>query len=352
MSLAVKYRPQSFDDMVGQEDAVKIIQGGIKKNRTRVFILSGTRGSGKTTLARLIAKAFNKGEESYNDVIEVDGASNNKVDDMQGSIIPFIESYPMSMDYKLVIIDECHMLSKSAWAVLLKPVEDPPKHSVIVFCTTDLQKIPSAIISRSINITLRNIAVPDIRKRLEYIVEKEKLNAAPEALDILAQEAGGSMREAITNLESVDMYDLHISASNVWKVLGGISYRVINDFIKAMMENNNIVVSEILKNVSDKLYFFNSILKFLTNLIVKVYTEDAGGWGRDSLNFLQFLLRKMVNIQTKFSGSDIELSVMIDAFFLALLTWVDTQDKKEEIKDEKHVSINKILDTLGFVRVW
>ena len=351
MSLAVKYRPKSFSDMVGQEVAVKILQGGIKKKRSRVFILAGTRGSGKTTLARLIAKAFNN-DESNSDIHELDGASNNKVEIIENSIIPFINSHPMTSPYRILIIDECHMLSKSSWAVLLKPLEELPEKTVVVFCTTDPQKIPAAIATRSIKTSLRNIPADLIKKRLDYIIKEENIQATSEALSILAREAKGSLREGITSLEAANMYSDSINTNNVWDILGGVSYTLRDNFLKALLNNDHNRVINILQTVSDKLYFFNAVLEYLTGLIVSVYTETASEWSRDDLGFLQFLLKKMLNLQLKFSGSDLDLTVLIDAFFLATLEWVSKETKNEEKKEESYVGIETILDTVGFIRVW
>jgi len=349
MSLAVKYRPASLNDMIGQEDAVRIISGAVRKKQARVFLLSGTRGSGKTSLARLIAKEY--GIDASRDVVELDGASNNGVNSIKSDILPYMETYPMASDYKLVIVDECHMLSKAAWAALLKPSEELPGYLVIVFCTTDIQKVPDAIASRAISISLRNLSNKSVKDRLSYICKEEKISITEEALDILALESDGSMREAISNLEGLSLYtEATISSTDAWKVLGGISYTMIHDFIRALMSNNNKVVSEILKTTHDKLFFFNRVLKYLTDTIVKVYTSETSEWLKEDLSFLQFLLKKMVNIQIKLSGSDIDLSVMISAFFLALLNWADA--KKKDVFTEKNVSIKDILDTLGFFRVW
>jgi len=352
MSLAVKYRPKEFSDMVGQDEAVRILEGAIKRKRSRVFIISGTRGSGKTTLARLISKQFNCGVVSTQDVVELDAASNNGVSNIKQDIIPYIQTYPMEVDYKLIIIDECHMLSKSAWGVLLKPLEEIPEHAVVVFCTTDIQKVPEAIISRSINITLKNIQQSEIQKRLQYIAANEKITITAGALRALSSEAGGSMREAITNLESAEMYSgCNIDEETVWKVLGGISYTIIHDFLKAMIENDVKVVSRILDGIFDKLYFFSRVLKYITENIVTIYTGTNKGWGRDDLPFFQYLLKKMVNLQMKLAGSDIDLSILIDAFFKALLTWVDENSSKV-VAEEKTIGIKDILDTVGFFRVW
>lgn len=352
MSLAVKYRPKEFSDMVGQDEAVRILEGAIKRKRSRVFIISGTRGSGKTTLARLISKQFNGGVASTSDVVELDAASNNGVANIKQDIIPYIETYPMEVNYKLIIIDECHMLSKSAWGVLLKPLEEIPDHTVVVFCTTDIQKVPEAIVSRSINITLKNIHESLIRQRLRYIAKNEGINVTDGALQVLSSEAGGSMREAITNLESAEMYSGSVIVEDsVWKVLGGISYTIIHDFLKAMIENDVKVVSRILDGIYDKLYFFSRVLKYITENIVTIYTGTSQEWNKDDLPFFQYLLKKMVNLQMKLSGSDIDLSILIDAFFKALLAWVDENTSKT-IAEEKTIGIKDILDTVGFFRVW
>ena len=217
--LAVKYRPQNFEQLVGQTATALALSNAVRLGRIpNAIILSGIRGTGKTTVARIFAKALNCSNPQngspclmcdncqaisagiHEDVVEIDGASNTGVDDIR-ALKETIIYLPQRGKYKVYIIDEVHMLSTSAFNALLKTLEEPPSNVVFIFATTEFQKIPETIVSRCQTFFLEKISYDEIYDRLVWILEKESISYEDKALKIIVKEAGGSMRDALTLLD-------------------------------------------------------------------------------------------------------------------------------------------------------
>lgn len=234
--LANKYRPKTFDD-VSEQGAIKtIIENQIKNDDLRnAYLFCGGAGTGKTTCARIIAMMIN---ENKGNPIELDAASNNSVEDVR-RIIADSKFKSMDSKYKIYIIDECHSLSNAAWQAFLKLLEEPPKFTVFMFCTTDPQKIPGTILSRVQRYNFQRISREGIIKRLKYIIDSENkeicelagndfapgefeevcLEYEEEALDYIAKQAQGGMRDAITTLDKCLAYSKKLTLVNVVDVL-------------------------------------------------------------------------------------------------------------------------------------
>ena len=230
-ALPLKYRPMTFDDVVGQEHVVRTLRHAIEAGRiANAYLFIGPRGIGKTTLSRIFAKALNcshperSGRDSDSplgvepcgecdncreiaagrsiDVTELDAASHNKVEDVK-PIIESVQFKPTASKYKIFIIDECHMLSNAAWNALLKTLEEPPPYVRFIFATTEGDKVLATIISRCQRFDLRRIQTNDIVVRLKYICEKEKIAAEEDALLAIARGAEGGMRDALSSLDQL-----------------------------------------------------------------------------------------------------------------------------------------------------
>ncbi|GAB5497161.1 MAG: hypothetical protein Phyf2KO_22410 [Phycisphaerales bacterium] len=209
-ALARRYRSTGFDDIVGQEPIAKTLQAAIKADRVaHAYLFTGTRGVGKTTMARVFAKALNEGGDEVEkaimsgqdtDVIEIDGASNNSVDDARELIANSVYR-PMRGPYKIYIIDEVHMLSTAAFNALLKTMEEPPEHVKFILCTTEAHKVPPTIQSRCQRYDFRAIPMTVIADRLGFVVDNEKLKAEPELLTMVARLGNGSMRDALSIMD-------------------------------------------------------------------------------------------------------------------------------------------------------
>lgn len=256
--LARKWRPKKFADLIGQQNAVTILKNIINGNRIHhAYLLTGTRGVGKTTIARIIAKALNclnpiDGEPctvcnnciqidsgSYVDVIEIDAASNTGVDNIR-ELIDNARYSPTSGKYKIYIIDEVHMLSKSAFNAMLKTLEEPPAHVVFILATTDLQKVPLTILSRCLQLKLRNLLTPEIQQYLASVLVEEQEQFEIKALELIGSAARGSMRDALSLLDqAIAFSDGVIAETTIKEMLGLSSDDQIYAILDALSEINS-----------------------------------------------------------------------------------------------------------------
>ena len=240
LALARKYRPKTIDDLVGQTAMKNILQGAFDNDRiAQSYVLAGIRGVGKTTTARVIARAINCAQgptltpcgvcdscraidsESSMDIIEMDAASNTGVDNMR-DIISSVAYAPMQAGgRKIYIFDEAHMLSKNAWNALLKTLEEPPAHVMFIFATTEPKAIPITVNSRSQILPLSRISLTDIQNRLAWITQQENATIEDDALRLIARAAEGSMRDAISLLDrATTLEPNHVTTQSVLAMLG------------------------------------------------------------------------------------------------------------------------------------
>ena len=238
-ALALKYRPKNFDELIGQEAVSKSLTHALDENRvSHAYLFSGLRGSGKTSSARIFAKALvcEKGptsrpcevcaqcvmanESRHMDIIEMDAASHRKIDDIR-ELIEQTKYAPSAARYKIFIIDEVHMLTKEAFNALLKTLEEPPSYVKFILATTDPLKLPTTVLSRTQHFRFKQISRYEIVKHLEFILSKEGVSYEREALEILARSGGGSLRDTLTLLDQAIIYGAgNITKSNVAAMLG------------------------------------------------------------------------------------------------------------------------------------
>ena len=233
-----KWRPQRFEDVVGQRAIVTALKNQITANRVgHAYLFTGVRGTGKTTCAKIFAKAVNclhpvngdpcgeceicKGIDngSILDVVEMDAASNNGVDDIR-DLRDETAYTPSACRYKVYIIDEVHMLSTAAFNALLKTLEEPPAHVIFILATTEIQKVPATILSRCQRYSFKRILPRDIARQLRYIAGEEQIDLTPDGADILARMAGGAMRDALSLLDQCRSFEGTLSASAILNLLG------------------------------------------------------------------------------------------------------------------------------------
>lgn len=273
--LANKYRPQKFED-VSEQGAIKtIIENQIKQNDIRnAYLFCGGAGTGKTTCARIVANMINSGKGKP---IELDAASNNSVDDVR-KIINDSKFRALDSKYKIYIIDECHSLSNAAWQAMLKLLEEPPASTVFIFCTTDPQKIPRTILSRVQRYNFQRISKDGIVSRLKYIIDKEnsenlqsRIIYEEQAIDYIAKQAQGGMRDAITTLDKCLQYSKELTLNNVVKVLSsGVTPYELFDFTKLLLDKNAegaiSKLDEFFMSGIDMSLLLNMYFDFLLNL--------------------------------------------------------------------------------------
>ena len=297
-SLYRKWRPQTFDDIIGQKHITQTLINAISLNRiSHAYIFSGPRGVGKTTTARILAKSLNceKGPTPHPcnkcerciritngysmDVMEIDGASNNGVDSIR-ELRNKVNFAPAEGKYKIYIIDEVHMLSQGAFNALLKTLEEPPPHVIFIFATTDPHKIPSTILSRCQWFNFRRISLADIVAKLKIIVKDEKLNIDDKTLNIIARSSTGSMRDAESALDQIIAYcGKNITSQSVREVLGIIEEEVFFEFIEAIIKNDTLQGIEIINRTSDlgedASQFIKNLMEYVHNLsLAKVCQKE------------------------------------------------------------------------------
>lgn len=270
-ALAVKYRPKSFDDMT-EQTAIKDILENQLKTRTfqHGYLFTGPAGTGKTTSARIFANMINNGKGNP---IEVDAASNSGVDNIR-QIIDDAKRKPLDAEYKIFIVDECHSLSNGAWQALLKTLEEPPKFTIFIFCTTDPQKIPATILSRVQRYNFQKISNEGIIQRLKYILYCEEKIADNEAVEYIAKVSNGGCRDAITLLDKCLSLSENITLENVLKTIGGEDYSTFIAFLGALEIKRKETAIRIIEDVynagKDVKQFMKDFAKFI--LEVEKYT--------------------------------------------------------------------------------
>lgn len=291
--LARKWRPQSFEDVVGQEHVTRTLRNSIQSGRIgHAFLFIGSRGIGKTTSARILAKALNclstdgptpdpcgtcgncEAIAAGNsvDVIEIDGASNNSVDDVR-QIRENVRMTPSSSRYKIYIIDEVHQLSLPAFNALLKTLEEPPPHAVFVLATTEAHKVPATIISRCQRYDFRRVSIESLVALLRKILDAEGMKASDAALFAIARAADGGVRDAESILDQLMSYcDKEIAFEDVFDVLGLVDWAVLHQLCDAIEAKDAGVLLTIVEDVvvagKDLAPFVQDLLRYFRNLLV------------------------------------------------------------------------------------
>ena len=252
-----KYRPKKWDEVVGQDHVVTTLKNAIAADRVaHAYLFAGSRGTGKTTLARLLAKAVNctnpdpakrpdnecehckaVNENRFLDLIEIDAASNTSVDDVR-DLRDKINFSPSQGKYKIYIIDEVHMLSTAAFNALLKTLEEPPPHAIFVLATTEIHKIPATVLSRCQRHEFRRVPVDEIVKQLKMIINAEKLQADDDALIQIARQSAGGMRDAISLLDQLSSMGEKITLALAQTVLGTATSQTVLDLISSVMDHD------------------------------------------------------------------------------------------------------------------
>lgn len=284
--LARKWRPRSFQTLVGQEHVVRALVNALDQNRLHhAYLFTGTRGVGKTTLARILAKCLNceAGVSSnpcgkchacqaidagrFVDLIEVDAASRTKVEDTR-ELLENVQYTPTQGRYKIYLIDEVHMLSGHSFNALLKTLEEPPPHVKFLLATTDPQKLPITVLSRCLQFHLKNMPTEKIAAHLAYILNEEKINFENEALHLLAHAANGSMRDALSLLDQAIAYgNGQVQNADIRIMLGTIEQTFIFNLLTALAENNANAILMTINNLAEQAADFSQVLEDLLSLL-------------------------------------------------------------------------------------
>ena len=284
-----KYRPNKLEDVIGQDSTVQIIKNQAKADHlAHAYLFYGSRGSGKTTTARLIAKIancqtrqsdseFKKTGEPCNkcqacleidngtalDVIEIDAASNRGIDEIR-NLKEGIRLSPSSYNYKVFIIDEVHQLTKEAFNALLKTLEEPPRHAILILATTEFEKVPSTISSRTQRFHFKKVPIKIIVEKLKKICQAEKIKYSEDALELIASASEGSFRDAESLLEQIANLEEKIETENVERILGKVGFSKITELAELIIKNNLEKSLEYLNKINEEGY---NIVQFNKELI-------------------------------------------------------------------------------------
>jgi DNA polymerase-3 subunit gamma/tau len=287
--LARKYRPKSFETLVGQDHVVRALTNALNQNRLHhAYLFTGTRGCGKTTLARILAKALNcetgitakpcgvcnacteidRGR--FVDLLEVDAASNTQVDAMR-DLLDNAQYAPTVGRFKVYIIDEVHMLSKSAFNAMLKTLEEPPAHVKFILATTDPQKVPVTVLSRCLQFNLRQMASPTITAHLKNVLNQENIQFEPAAISLIARAAAGSMRDALSLTDQAIAYgNQSVNETEVLSMLGAIGQNYLFEIIHALLAGNGAALIDKAKEMEARSISFEAALNDLASLLHQI----------------------------------------------------------------------------------
>ena len=373
------YRPTTFDEIAGQEHITKTFRNALKNNKiAHAYLFSGPRGTGKTSIAKIIAKAVNceqapaenpcnecdicRGIEnnSISDVIEIDAASNNGVDEIR-EIRDKVKYLPGVGKYKVYIIDEVHMLSAGAFNALLKTLEEPPKHVIFILATTEPHKIPATIHSRCQRFDFRGVSISEMIERLNTIIKEEKILIDKEAIKVIAESAEGGMRDAISLLDQVVSYtNEKVSVNDVHAIKGTVSNEKLLNIAKAIFENNAV---EAIKQLDDLVLLgkeaprlIDNLIKFYRDLLIfkNVNTSENGQLIFSKPAFIE-LSRKLSNNLIFFyidvlnkAQNDMKWTNNSKLFMeLALIKMVDKVEKQEIVIDDEFAALKEKIEELN-----
>jgi DNA polymerase III subunit gamma/tau len=295
--LARKWRPRDFASLVGQDHVVRALRHALEQNRLHhAYLFTGTRGVGKTTLARILSKCLNCetgvtpepcGKCSacleidggrFVDLLEVDAATNTKVDEMR-QLLETAQYAPTRGRYKVYVIDEVHMLSTSAFNAMLKTLEEPPEHMKFILATTDPQKIPVTVLSRCLQFNLKQMPRPAIAAHLDKLLRHENVEFEPEALGLIAASAAGSMRDALSLLDQAIAHGGgRVAAKAVGDMLGAIDQRYLLDLLDAIASGDAAAAVRLADDMRARSLSFDAALSALSAVLLQLaLAQNAPG---------------------------------------------------------------------------
>lgn len=312
-ALARKWRPHDFDTLVGQSHVVKALSHALDTQRLHhAYLFTGTRGVGKTTIARILAKAVNCelgvsktpcgkcgacveiSQGRFTDLLEVDAATNTRVDEMR-QLLENAMYAPTAGRYKVYVIDEVHMLSTSAFNAMLKTLEEPPGHVLFILATTDPQKIPATVLSRCLQFGLRQLTPDQIADHLAHILENESIASQPGALRIIAKAARGSLRDALSLTDQAIAYSAGVvSEESVRAMLGTVDQQLVIDILQALAVSDGVALNQITRQLMEASAPFGSILSELAAASYRLSVAALAG-GFDEQDPDDMALASMAN---------------------------------------------------------
>ena len=356
-----KYRPQNFDSLVGQEYTKTLLKNAIKNEHiSHAYIFTGPRGTGKTSSAKIFAKALNclnpkdgnpcnecemcKSFGTNPDIIEIDAASNNGVDEIR-EIINNVRLAPANSKYKVYIVDEFHMLSTSAFNALLLTLEEPPSNVVFILATTDIQSVPITVLSRCQRFDFKPIAVDDIVNRLNYVCNEEKIDITDAALKEIAYMSNGGMRDALSILDQISSRNTKIDVDDVTSNFGSISNKKVKEFMDVFTSGDVKGTLELLKefknNGIDVRILIEKLIDRIKSILIDIKLDNYNGiLDFDMLYSMVFELNRVLQeIKSNIDPYNF-LEIVILKYFPG--NKISSKDFKDPVEEKKRVSTLKI----------
>ncbi|KGF03081.1 DNA polymerase III subunit gamma/tau [Anaerococcus lactolyticus] len=379
-----QYRPKVFEQVLGQDKVINVLKNQIKnKNFSHAYLFAGERGCGKTSAAKIFAKAINClnpkdgspclecencraiEEETSLDVVEMDAASNRRIDDIR-NLRDNVIYPPANLKYKVYIIDEAHMITREAFNALLKIMEEPPKHLVFILATTEIDKIPKTILSRVQKFEFNKIDSSKIKEQINIILKDQNVKMENEAIDLIITKAKGAMRDALSILDQVLSFDKkEFMLKDVEFILGSVGFEKINKLV------NSIIVKDQRQSLNDLLDIRNdgksnldivdSLINFYRDLMVlKVSGDDMDFENQDRLNFLKekvdeiSLDRILTSLDVlndyciKINNSS-NTDILSEVLVLRLIDTVDTNSLRSRVEKLERLDHSNIVDTINSI---
>ena len=367
-----KYRPDSFDSVVGQDYTVKMLKNAISSGKhAHAYIFTGPRGTGKTSSAKIFAKALNCLNPSDGnpcnccesclsfkenpDIIEIDAASNNGVDEIR-ELINNVKLVPSNSKYKIYIIDEVHMLSQSAFNALLLTLEEPPEHVVFVLATTDIQNVPITILSRCQRFDFKPISMDCLVNRLSYVCKEENINITDDAIREISILSAGGLRDALGMLDQLSSDEGEITIDSVSNYFGSISPEVINELLTSIDKSDFDSFSNIMGNIKNSGTNYTVFIEKLIYELRKIAVQLKAG----STEY-NFLFEDVFNMVFDLNECLCNININIDPYVLieiCLLKYINRETSipayslnsnttnliKDEIKEKKVVEKKKVIN--------
>lgn len=373
IALYREYRPKTFDEVIGQEHIVKTLKNQIKTdNLSHAYLFCGTRGTGKTSTAKIFAKAINcqnnnDGSPCFEcevckallnnsnlDVLEIDAASNNRVDEIR-ELRDKIKYPPVNGKYKVYIIDEVHMLTDSAYNALLKTLEEPPKHAIFILCTTEVHKLPQTILSRCMRIDFRLVSVDDLTKLLVKIFNEKNIKYEEEALHLIATRGEGSVRDTLSIADLCASFsNYNITYQSCLEALGSSSSDVLLNLADSLAENDGekllIEINEIANSGKNFSILAKEFVNFLKNLLTIKTVSNSQKFlmlpndifEKYKLQADKFSKEELLNAMTKLSNIETALKYSINPKTLVEITLLGLLDEKKTEFVEKKTKLESL----------
>lgn len=346
-----KYRPKNFNEVVGQKFTVNMLKNAIINDKlSHAYIFTGPRGTGKTSTAKIFAKTINcehvkdgiacgecetcKNINNNADIIEIDAASNNGVDEIR-ELINNVKIAPSFSKYKVYIIDEVHMLSQSAFNALLLTLEEPPAHIIFIFATTNIENVPITILSRCQRYDFKKIEEEDIINHLQLVCDKEKIEITEDAIKEIAYLSDGGLRDALSILNQLSTSNSSISLETVLENYGSVSLVQIKNIIQAILSNEYNTLKEIFDNLSKSSLDYKTFIKKMVDEMFSVAISSKNGGDNRTYSHLKNIVFELNDLINK-------INIHVDPFlliFMILVNYISVEDSYEEKESAEKVEV-------------